>query len=98
MYFASDRYAQVDPNEMIRIVPDLAVEVLSPSTDRYDLTTKRRLYEQLGVRHDWIADARAKTIREYVCDTDGRYAERLITESDPFDPSLFSGLIIDLRR
>ncbi len=34
----------------------LAVEVLSPSTTRYDRFTKRRLYQEVGVPVYWIVD------------------------------------------
>ncbi|MBI3974734.1 MAG: Uma2 family endonuclease, partial [Chloroflexi bacterium] len=98
MYFAGDRYALINPNEQIRIIPDLVVEVLSPSTDRHDLITKRRLYAELGVPHYWIADADRNTVRECVLGADGQYAERVFTEGDVFEPSLFPGMRIDLRR
>ncbi|MEM8556887.1 MAG: Uma2 family endonuclease [Bacteroidota bacterium] len=42
--------------------PDLVVEVLSPSTGYYDLTAKRRVYEQSGVREYWIVDPLEETI------------------------------------
>jgi Uma2 family endonuclease len=34
----------------------LAIEVLSPSTQRYDRFTKRRLYQEVGVPIYWIVD------------------------------------------
>jgi Uma2 family endonuclease len=37
-------------------VPDLAVEVLSPSTRRYDLGVKRARYDEQGVPELWIVD------------------------------------------
>ncbi len=37
--------------------PLLAVEVLSPTTRRRDLTVKKRLYEQAGVGAYWVVDA-----------------------------------------
>jgi Uma2 family endonuclease len=39
-------------------VPDIAVEVLSPSTRRYDLVGKRRRYEQEGLPELWFIDPR----------------------------------------
>ena len=36
--------------------PDLAVEILSPSTTRHDKLTKFQLYQQAGVPEYWIVD------------------------------------------
>ncbi len=57
--------------------PLLAVEVLSPSTRRTDLTLKRSLYEAYGVPSYWLLDlpAPALTVLEL---EDGRYAERAV--------------------
>jgi Uma2 family endonuclease len=40
----------------------LAVEVLSPSTARYDRFTKRRLYQEVGVAQYWIVDPQARSV------------------------------------
>jgi len=42
--------------------PDLAVEVRSPSTWRYDLGRKREIYEKAGVAELWLVDPPAGTI------------------------------------
>ncbi|MGH9187090.1 MAG: Uma2 family endonuclease [Acidimicrobiales bacterium] len=49
--------------EAIRLpeLPDLAVEVLSPSTRRYDLGNKRARYEALGLPELWIIDPKRQT-------------------------------------
>ena len=39
--------------------PDLAVEILSPSTSTKDLKTKLLLYQKFGVREYWIVDPEA---------------------------------------
>ena len=46
--------------------PDLIVEVLSPSTQRYDQLVKLNLYQQAGVREYWIADPDNTTVRVMV--------------------------------
>jgi Uma2 family endonuclease len=46
-------------------VPDLAVEVRSPSTWRYDIGRKRVLYEQHGVRELWLVDTASRTVLVY---------------------------------
>jgi Uma2 family endonuclease len=40
----------------------LAVEVLSPSTARYDRFTKRRLYQEVGVAQYWIVGPERRTV------------------------------------
>ena len=36
--------------------PDLAVEILSPGSDRRDRIAKAALYARYGIRHYWIPD------------------------------------------
>lgn len=45
--------------------PDLIVEVLSPSTAKYDRGIKKDIYEQAGVKEYWIVDTFAKSIEAY---------------------------------
>lgn len=77
-------------------VPDLVVEVLSPSTRRYDRNTKLGVYAQAGVSEYWLADPLARTFEVLVL-RDGTYVpfaelshgDRLRSEVIPgFEPSL----------
>lgn len=54
-------------------VPDLVVEVLSPSTRDIDLTTKFREYAQAGVSEYWMVDPPARNIQVHVL-KEGQYA------------------------
>jgi Uma2 family endonuclease len=44
------------------LAPDWVCEVLSPSTRRHDLLTKRPLYAEAGVAWMWIVDVDARTL------------------------------------
>lgn len=47
-------------------VPELLVEVLSPSTKKRDLILKLNLYSKSGVREYWIIDSENKKICQYI--------------------------------
>ena len=55
--------------------PDLAVEVLSPSTGRYDKGHKKEVYEKRGVREYWIVDPANRAVEQYVLQN-GRFVLR----------------------
>lgn len=43
----------------------IAVEVLSPSSARFDRVIKRRLYQEIGVTEYWLVDPDAQTIERW---------------------------------
>lgn len=49
----------------VDFVPELVVEVRSPSTWRYDTTTKFRIYERAGVAEVWLVDTAANSVLVY---------------------------------
>lgn len=46
-------------------LPLLAIEVLSPSTARYDRAFKRRYYQRAGVAEFWVVDADAELVERW---------------------------------
>lgn len=51
--------------EKVKGAPDLIVEVLSPSNAFYDLTHKKNIYEDTGVKEFWVVDPDEKSIEIY---------------------------------
>ncbi len=45
--------------------PDLVIELLSPSTSKYDLDEKKDVYERYGVKEYFIIEPATKTIEHY---------------------------------
>lgn len=67
----------------------LVVEVLSPSTARYDRQLKRRRYQRAGIAEYWIVDLDAQLIERWH-PTDDRpemATDRLIWATDPNLPA-----------
>ena len=96
MVFTPERFAAINPDEQVHIVPDLVVEVLSPHTRTYDLRTKKALYARLGVPHYWIVDADRRQLVECALQPGGGYDERIVAMSEPFRPAAFPEVILDL--
>jgi Uma2 family endonuclease len=76
--------------------PDLVVEIVSPSSRRYDRVTKPRYYASIGVPEYWIVDPEGRTLERLVLDK-GRYAiADAVAEDEVFRPESFEGLEIPL--
>jgi Uma2 family endonuclease len=70
-----ERAAQLTDERFIDVVPDLVVEVSSPSTRRLDLIKKRRLYEREGVPEFWFVDLDADVVDVHRLDDTGHYGD-----------------------
>jgi Uma2 family endonuclease len=61
----------------IRGVPDLLVEILSPSNKAYDLEVKLEAYARAGVPEYAIIDPSARTLSHYRLEAVGRYTSAI---------------------
>ena len=66
VYFRQERRHVIDMMETTRAAPDLAVEVLSPSTEARDRGRKMQLLARFGVPEYWIVDPVKNTIEIYL--------------------------------
>ena len=60
--FISNARSHIIAEANICGAPDLAIEIISPSTERRDRIVKRNLYARHGVGEYWLVDPYAKTI------------------------------------
>ena len=60
-------------------LPDIAVEVRSPATWRYDVGAKKAAYERVGLKELWLVDTAASIVLVY---------RRASAKSESFDVSL----------
>ncbi len=82
VFFQQDRLSLISPDKPIRVPPDLAVEVPSPSTASTDRGKKMQLFRRFGVREYWIVDPAAKTIEVYELEGDRYELRQVARETD----------------
>lgn len=85
----------------IESVPDLVVEVLSPSTRANDEGVKRELYMSSGVHELYLVDPDARTITRVLADP-GRSVDagqdHVLGEGDSLRSDLLPGFALELTR
>ncbi|HZX72774.1 MAG TPA: Uma2 family endonuclease [Cyclobacteriaceae bacterium] len=64
-FIAKDNPAQTDDHDWVRGIPDLIIEILSPSNAYYDTQKKMRVYEKYGVQEYFIVDPEDKMVTAY---------------------------------
>jgi Uma2 family endonuclease len=62
LLFIANEQLSIVKEKFIEGVPDLVVEVISPTSATHDRTTKFSIYAMAGVREYWIVDPDARTI------------------------------------
>jgi Uma2 family endonuclease len=80
--------------DRVRGVPDLVVEVLSPSTARVDRLEKMDLYAQHGIAEYWIVDPESQVF-EFLILKDGSYQEHA-AQLDRYTSPQFAEVQLDL--
>jgi Uma2 family endonuclease len=94
-FVSTERWRAIAPEvgKFLRLVPDLAVEVLSPGTASRDRREKKAIYEKNGVREYWLVDLHARQIVRF--DLRGeRYDEGTVFDAGAI---LTSGVLAELR-
>ena len=76
--------------------PDLAVEILSPSTRQLDRRHKHALFERYGVPEYWIVDPDAHAVEQYVMAAEGYGLPR--RESERVALHIVPGALLDLIK
>ncbi len=65
LFFQANRVHLLDLYNVPRVPPDLAIEILSPSTARNDRGRKMQLLARHAVREYWLVDPKAVSIEVY---------------------------------
>ena len=77
--------------------PDMVIEILSPSTSRYDRTLKFNTYLKSGIHEYWIIDPDTQTLTVHIL-KDGDYITRPYTDKDTVPVHVLDGCIINMQE
>jgi Uma2 family endonuclease len=81
----------------IKGVPDLIIEIVSPSSTSLDYVKKLNLYGDYGVLEYWIINPKTQKLLVYKIGTDNSYGEpEIYNREDKVRVGIFEGLTIDL--
>jgi Uma2 family endonuclease len=98
-WWSAERHPSTPPGALqsgIRqSVPDLVVEVLSPSTRANDLGVKRELYMRSGVRELWLVDPDARTVTRVRPDES---PDEMLDEGSILTSELLEGFALKIAR
>ena len=95
IFIAKDQL-HIVTEDNVQGAPDLVVEIRSPSTARYDWTTKRELYARHGVKEYWLVDPEAATVAVLLLDGGELKVAGVYGEKDTLTSAVISGFSIAL--
>ena len=96
LFFVSNARAHIITEDNIRGAPDLAIEIISPSTERRDRIVKRNLYARHGVGEYWLVDPYAKTVTVLILGANGYDAYAVFGEGDILTSPALPGFALNL--
>lgn len=96
VFFGPEKVASLTPDTMKFPVPDLAVEVLSSSTEDRDRGVKFEDFAINGVGEYWIIDAVTQTVEQYVL-VDAEYELRVKSSSGRLCSLMIAGLEFEIE-
>ncbi len=96
IFIRADRVQGIRKDKL-RVMPDLVIEVLSPSTAYYDLTRKQEIYCSSGVAEYWVIDPEAETIEILVKRGDLYQTEHLLHKTETLRSAMFPGFSLNVE-
>ena len=100
IYYAPERSALLTPDQWgpVRIPPDLAIEILSPSTEARDRGRKQAIYASYHVPEYWIVDVKGRRVELLALDGDTYNVRQVAGETDIAVSPTLPGLRIPVSR
>jgi Uma2 family endonuclease len=99
--FRSDNPVLSDPKSEVGVVtgrPDLAIEIISPSSVRYDRVVKSDWYMSIGVPEYWVIAPKHRILERFVARRGEWSKTDALDSKGTLRPSTFPGLEIPIGR
>lgn len=87
-----------EAEQIVRGVPDLLVEILSPGSIKRDRIEKMELYERFGVPEFWLIDPNNRSVEVYHLEEAKYRIFAFAAESGAVQSAVLAGLIVDLAQ
>jgi Uma2 family endonuclease len=97
IYVSAERAEGIKEKGMFA-APDLAVEILSPSTRKRDRLLKRNLYEREDIREYWLIDPGGNSVEVFRKKGESYVRAAALTDSDVLTTPLFPRLELRLSE
>jgi len=97
-YRAGNDAPRAQDEGLARGRPDLVVEIVSPSSQRYDRVKKLRWYAELGVPEYWLIDPTARTVERLVLRDRAYVIAESLADDETFAPESFDGLSLSVAE
>ncbi len=78
--------------------PDMVIEILSPSSRRYDRIVKMNLYQKAGVREYWIVNPEDRSVLVFLLEGSNLILHEDYGQSDIAKVNVLDGCFIELSK
>jgi Uma2 family endonuclease len=98
LYFTRTRRHLVQLDKPTDVSPDLAIEILSPSTATHDRTRKQAMYARFSVGEYWLVDPVDETIEIFAFDSGSYRLAQMVGRYDTASSPSIDGLAVDTSQ
>lgn len=96
-FFSNEKARHFTPDQMQFLAPDLVVEVLSPSTKKYDYDIKMRDYAAHQIPEYWIIDPDKEILEQYLLTINDTYELHIKAETGVLKSRVIKGFELPIR-
>lgn len=89
---------KIDPNHGCKGAPDMVLEVVSPSSQRYDRLVKLNLYQRAGIKEYWLVDPANRIVTVYAYENGSYKLIEVAGEGDSLKVKVLDNCYVDLSR